>query len=307
MFFVVVNVEQKVDKMKNNKLMKKIGIFSIFAVLFLFVSCKHQTANNEPPEEASLIVAVTIVPQETFVNAVCGDLVEVVTMVPPGNSPANYEPTPEQMVKFSDASVYFSIGVPTEAVNILPSAEAVKVVSLQKSVSKVYPDRKFDNGVRDPHIWLSPKRVEVIINTIASEMSALDPEHQQIYMDNAKEYVNRLQEIDLTLTEIFAELENNKFMVYHPSFGYLASDYGLEMYTLEFDGKEATAKQLQSMIDLAREENIKVLFYQAEIDSSQSQAFAEEIGGQTIQLSPLAPNYIENLESMALRLAEGIS
>lgn len=240
--------------MKNYKLMKKIGILSIFAVLFLFVSCKDQTANNEAAEEGALIVAVTIVPQETFVKAVCGDLVEVVTMVPPGNSPANYEPTPEQMVKFSNASVYFSIGVPTEAVNILPSAKAVKVVSLEETVSEVYPDRKFDNGVRDPHIWLSPKRVEVIINEIASEMSALDPEHHQIYMDNAKEYINRLDELDSTLSELFSELENNKFMVYHPSFGYLASDYGLEMYTLEFDGKEATAKQLQSMIDLAKRE-----------------------------------------------------
>jgi zinc transport system substrate-binding protein len=41
------------------------------------------------------------------------------------------------------------------------------------------------------------------------------------------------------------------------------------------------------MIDLAREENIRAIFYQEEIDSSQSEAFAEELGGQTVQLAPL--------------------
>ncbi|HWQ51305.1 MAG TPA: zinc ABC transporter substrate-binding protein, partial [Terriglobales bacterium] len=40
------------------------------------------------------VVAVTIVPEATFVKAVCGDAVEVVTLVPPGYSPENYEPTP---------------------------------------------------------------------------------------------------------------------------------------------------------------------------------------------------------------------
>jgi hypothetical protein len=33
------------------------------------------------------------------------------------------------------------------------------------------------------------------------------------------------------------------------------------MYSLEEEGKEATAQQLQEMIDLAKSENIKVIFY----------------------------------------------
>jgi zinc transport system substrate-binding protein len=76
------------------------------------------------------------------------------------------------------------------------------------------------------------------------------------------------------------------------------------MYALEEEGKEATAEHLQDMIDLAKAENIKVIFYQEEIDSSQSKAFAEEIGGKTIQLSPLAADYIENLKNMAELMAE---
>jgi zinc transport system substrate-binding protein len=61
------------------------------------------------------------------------------------------------------------------------------------------------------------------------------------------------------------------------------------MYALEEEGKEATVSHLEEMIDLAKEEQIKVIFYQAEIDSSQSQAFAEELGGETMELSPCHP------------------
>ena len=252
------------------------------------------------------IIAVTIVPEQTFAEAVCGDLAEVITMVPPGNSPGNYEPTAQEMEKFSDASLYFSIGVPTEAANILPNVGDVKVVSLQDKVAEVYPERTFESGDRDPHIWLSPKRAKVMVETIAQEMSELDEANKETYEKNAKAYIEQLDALDDQITSALTDVQSKNFIVYHPAFGYFADDYGLTMYALEKDGKEATAQHLQDMVDLAKKENIKVIFYQEEIDSSQSAAFAEEIGGKTMQLSPLAANYIESLKSMADLMAENM-
>jgi zinc transport system substrate-binding protein len=99
-------------------------------------------------------------------------------------------------------------------------------------------------------------------------------------------------------------VKNKQFVVYHPAFGYFADDYGLTMVALEEEGKEATPQHLQDVIDFAKSENIKVIFYQAEIDSSQSAAFAEELGGKTMELSPLSGDYIENLKAMAGLMAE---
>lgn len=250
------------------------------------------------------IIAVTIVPEQTFVKAVCGNLAEVITMVPPGNSPENYEPTPEEMKKFSKASLYFSIGVPTEKANILPNVGNVKVISLQEKVAAVYSERKFESGERDPHIWLSPKRVKVMIKTIAQELSTMDAANKTTYEKNADAYIKQLDEVDKDISSALKNVKNKKFIVFHPAFGYLAEDYGLTMYSLEEDGKEATPQHLQEMIDLAKKEKIKVIFYQEEIDSSQSKAFAEEIGGKTIQLAPLAADYIGNLKKMAQTMAE---
>ncbi len=76
------------------------------------------------------------------------------------------------------------------------------------------------------------------------------------------------------------------------------------MVSLEEEGKEATIQSLQKAIDFAKRENIKVIFYQEEIDSKQSHVFAEEIGGKADMVAPLAPNYIENLEKTVKVFAE---
>ena len=288
--------------------MKKVIRNVVGGVMILSAMCLFG-CSNEVKEEAvkeKPIIAVSIVPEQTFVEAVCGDLVDIVTLVPSGSSPENYEPTAQEMEKFSDASLYFSIGVPTEEANILPNVGDVKVISLQDEVAAAYDDRTFESGERDPHIWLSPKRVKVMVEAIEREMIALDPDNTETYEQNATDYLAKLDGLDQDIKDALEGVESKSFVVYHPAFGYIADDYGLTMYALEEDGKEATAQHLQDMIDLAKEQNIKVIFYQEEIDSSQSESFAEEIGGKTIQLSPLAADYIDNLENMAKTMAEAM-
>jgi zinc transport system substrate-binding protein len=209
------------------------------------------------------------------------------------------------MQRLEQASLYFSIGVPVESAYILSNIkDTVKVVALADEVAAVYPDRAFEADGRDPHIWLSPKRVKVMISSIAREMSALDPTNAAVYEQNANAYLAQLDDLDTQLKTTFGNLKVKKFVVFHPAFGYLADDYSLTMYALEEEGKEATAQHMQEVIDLAKSENIKAIFYQSEIDSRQSAAFAEEIGGKTIQLEPLAADYINNLKKMANLIAE---
>lgn len=262
-------------------------------------------ASAESNGSPALTVAVTIVPEKAFVEAVAGDLAEIVVMVPPGNSPGNYEPTPLEMETFSTAQVYFTIGVPTEATNILPQAEetGVTTVDLASIVAEQYPERMFSDDSRDPHIWLSPKRAIVMVNAIADELSALDPDNASVYAENAAAYVGQLTELDEYMAAAFDSMTKKEFIVYHPAYGYIADDYGLTMYALQEDGKDATAQALAEMVDLAKAEGITTIFSQAEIDSQQPDAFAEEIGGKKEFLDPLAEDYIDNLKSMADAIA----
>lgn len=286
------------------KLTKFSGLLLALILCFAMLAGCGKISGKAQDEKP--VVAVSIVPEETFVKAVCGDLVSTVVMVPPGHSPENYEPEPMQMERFSDADIYFSIGVPTEAANILPSVSAhTRIVSLADAAAEMYDELQI-GADRDPHVWLSPKRAIIMVETIAREISALDSANASVYAANAESYIAELETVDLEIKAALEGVANRKFVVFHPAFGYLADDYGLEMFALEEEGKEATAEHLQEMIDLAKAEDIKVIFYQAETDSSQSVAYAEEIGGEAAMLAPLSGDYINNLRTMAKTMAEAM-
>jgi len=239
------------------------------------------------------------------VEAVAGDLVDVVVMIPPGYSPENYAPTPRLLQDFSRASLYFTIGVPTESVNILPKAlglnENVEIIPLQGEVGQVYPMlREGDaDGPADPHIWLSPKRVKVMIAAIERELGKLDPAHADTYRKNAEGYTAKLDQLDADIREALGGMENKTVIVYHPAFAYFAEEYGLKVIALEKEGKAATAQDFQNALDTAKEEGIKVIFYQEEFDSRQAETFAAEIGGEAVKVAPLASDYIDNLKKTA--------
>lgn len=277
----------------------------ITAVCLMFASGCNEGKEAASKESGKMVAAVTIVPERAFAEAVCGDLAEVVVMVPPGYSPENYEPTPKQTEEFSKAAVYFAIGVPAEE-RILSGdggIKGMKIVKLQDEVAKAYPDREIAPGERDPHIWLSPKRAKIMVEAIAREMGLIDGKNKERYMENAAKYIDELNKLDEEIKAALGGLKNRKFIVFHPAFGYFADDYGLEMHALEQEGKEATPRRLQEMVDFAKKEGIKAVFYQQEIDSKQSRAFAEEIGGRTILLDPLSPDYIGNIKRTAEALA----
>jgi len=267
-------------------------------------------------EDAALIVAVGIVPEATFVEAVAGDLADIVTLVPPGNSPANYQPTTTEMQQLSDAAVYFTLQMPTERANILPSVTDfnadLTIVDLREAILEVYPLRNTsgeaitttENQTVDPHVWLSPKNAIVMVQTIADELSVIDPANQETYQANAATYIAKLEALDSDIQEKTAALSNKSFIIYHAAYGYFADDYGLTMVAIEIEGKQATAAELQQVIDFAREQSITTVFYQAEFDDNQAATVAEEIGGTVAQAAPLSPDYIQGLEDFVRALAQ---
>ncbi|MFO7815602.1 MAG: zinc ABC transporter substrate-binding protein [Halanaerobiales bacterium] len=275
-------------------------IFAVILLIFAVIT----TPKIVKAEEVT--TAVTILPQKQFIEAVTGGSAEIAVMIPPGYSPGNYAPRPSELTKFSDADIYFSIGVPADIQNILPKVKQfnqnIKIVRLAEKVAKKYEDKTYPNGSRDPHIWLSPKRVIYIVQIIRDELIELNPAKEELYKKNTKQYIEKVKEVNQKIEKIISEKENKYLLVYHPSFGYFADQYNLNMVAIEEGGKEATAKHLQEIIDFAKKNNIKKIFHQAEIDSRQTQALSEEIGAELIELDPLAEDYLDNLIKMANKI-----
>lgn len=278
--------------------MKK--FFALFFIMAVFLSTFSGCAVPQNAEKP--VIAVSIIPESTFVKAVVGEKFDVVTLIPSGASPETYEPTPKEITALYNAKVYFSIGVPSE-VGILKNVQKdTLLVPLHEKTAEKYPDLTLDGG-RDPHIWLCPERAKFMVSIIADTISEADPENAEFYRQNAQNYINEIEKEILAAKTILENAETRDFMVFHPSFQYYANYFGLNMYALEQHGKEATAKDLAQMVDFAKARKIKAVFYQAEATSKQAKTFADEIGGKAVMLEPLSANYAENLSKMAKEIA----
>lgn len=251
-----------------------------------------------------LTIAVSIAPEMEFVQEVAGEHAKILCVIPEGGSPASYSPSPKALLQLREADLYFTIGVASEERNILGQLpKSLRVVPLHEAAAAVYPDLMLGES-RDPHVWLSPKRVMLMVQKIAEEAAALDPEHKTEYEQNAQNYIVKLQAADKEIRQIFANSTQKMFMSFHPALGYFADEYGLTMYALEKYGREASAKYLQKCVDIAKKNKVKAIFYQKEIASRQVEAFAHEIGGKAVMINPLAKNYLENLCSLAKTMQE---
>lgn len=303
--------DKKENKLiRENHLKKTIIILMITLSLILNVSC----ANTENPGSEKIIIAVGIVPEAAFVEKVAGELVDVVTLIPPGNSPANYQPSAKEMEKLSDAKIYFTMKMPTEEANILPKVtdfnRNIIIVDLRSAAEKKYPliessdkDHEATDGV-DPHLWLSPRRTIVMVQEIADRLSDIDMKNSEIYQRNAAEYIKEIEALDMQINEIVSKMDNRTFLIYHGSYGYFADDYGLTMIAIEIAGKKATAFEMQQVIDLAKQNDIRKIFYQEEFDDLQAKTVASEIGGAVVKAAPLSYDYIDSLLEFSKALNE---
>ena len=256
--------------------------------------------SEEEAAEETITVFTSILPQEYFVQRIGGNRVNVQALVPPGRSPATYEPSPRQLAALSRAKLFFRIGVPFENVflpKIESSTEDLRVVDTRKGITL--------RG-QDPHIWLSPKLVRIQARTIAGALTDLDPQGKDLYETNLAAFEADLDALDARLAEALAPVRGKTLMVFHPAWGYFADAYGLNQQAIELEGKEPGGKQLVRMVEMARANNVRVIFVQPQFDMGSAEHVAREIGGAVLPMDPLAREYIDNLETVAAEIHQAL-
>ena len=265
--------------------------------------------------EDAIQVTVSIPPQKYFVERIGGDRVRVEVMVGRGESPATYEPKPSQLRALSSSAVYFRIGVPFEDAwvsRLGPLMEGGEIVNVAEGQADLVVHHAHGHGHeagaheegRDPHTWLSPRLAAGQAAAVCRALCRVDPDHAGFYEANLAALEAEIAALDQELAERLAGLAGRRFLVFHPSWGYFARDYGLEQVAMEVGGQEPSAQELAALVSRAEAEGIRVVFVQPEFDTSKAETLAASLGGRVIRVSPLAEDWAENLRRMAAALPE---
>jgi zinc transport system substrate-binding protein len=286
-------------------------------------------------------VVVSIAPHAYLVERIGGDHVQVTTLVQPGESPATYQPSDQQVSEVMKSQVFFRTGVPFEKGKwleaILHSGKAISIVDLREGITlrefkneetgleergsfekierhgegEVHDeidehhdcDHGHDHEGADPHIWLSPSLLKIQAQTMARALKDMYPERSRVYQTRLTDLISDLDQVDTELRQLLAPFKGKSIYVYHPAWGYFCDAYGLKQVAIEHEGKEPSDQELTAIHKRIKAEGGRVIFVQPQISGESAKAAAGSMGVEIQILDPLSKDVIENLRSIGRAIA----
>lgn len=156
-----------------------------------------------------------------------------------------------------------------------------------------------DHTGLDPHIWTAPALVKIQAQTILKALQLAAPQYKNEFEANYNAFIAQIDALDQELKQMLAGKSGMQFMVFHPSWGYFAQEYGLKQVPIEIEGKNPKPAQLKELIKHAKEDGIRVIFVQPQFSTKNAKTVASEIGGQVAYADPLAEDWMNNLRMIA--------
>lgn len=274
--------------------------FAFFLVLFAASFCAAAPR---------LTVSVTLAPYAKMVRKIAGDSVDVVVLVPKNANPHTFEPKPEILKEFSRVTLYLGdgsgldnawrprfLGVNPD-VRIADVSKGVDFLGEAHSHSEGEHSAHDSHGELDPHLWNSPRTAIIVASNICEALVLADTLHAGFYRTNLEKFSAELSAIDVRFTEALRNVpeERRTFIVFHPSYGYLARDYGLKQIAVEMNGKEPKPRDMRNLILLAKRNRVKTVFVQPQFSRRAAESLSAEIRANIVSIDPLAFDFDEEL------------
>jgi zinc transport system substrate-binding protein len=265
----------------------------------LVAGCEQRTQSAKP-----LIVA-TFYPLYEFARHVAGDRATVVSLVPPGVEPHDWEPSPQQIVDVQKARVFVYNGAGFEpwAQKLLRDVRDGDLLSVDTSKGLpllAAPAGDHDHAARpaatstpemalDPHVWLDPVLAQSQVDAILAALVQADPANRAAYEDNARAYRTKLAELHDRFQAGLRDCPRRDIVVSHASFGYLARRYGLTQVALMglAPESEPSPAELVAIAKVARRRGVTVIFFETLVSPRLAETLAREIGARTLVLDPI--------------------
>ena len=300
-----------------NKYSFKFGVIVLSLVL---IACSGGSVDAGCPEidgrEINVVATTPMIGE--FVSNVGGDNINLTVLMPPEADPHSYEPAPQDAGTIADADLVFYTGLmyePSPLVELLEISvcgsealaevgESVFPIEFKEGGHDDHDDHGekghddhddhgghegHGHGAYDPHFWFDPNRVVYASEFIESKLIELDPSNAASYQAAGDTYATELSSLTGQVSQLIGSIpsQNRKLITTHESLGYLEAKFGLEVLSTiipDLDSSnEITPAQLVGVIDVIEDNNVKVIFIEAEAPSVYAETIVAETGIKAVK------------------------
>ena len=301
--------------MKNKPIFK----FGVLALSLVLIACSGGSTDAGCPEiDGRQINVVATTPMiGEFVNQVGGENINLTILMPPEADPHTYEPAPQDAGKIADADLVFYTGLMYEPAALIELLEnsvcgAEALAEVGESVFPIefkegghdeeghddHDEEGHDDhdgheghghGAYDPHFWFDPNRVVYAAEFIESKLVEFDSSNAANYEAAGDAYTKELNGLTGQVSQLIGSIpsQNRKLITTHESLGYLEAKFGLEVLSTiipDLDSSnEITPSQLVGVIDVIEDNNVKVIFIEAEAPSVYAETIVAETGIKAVE------------------------
>jgi manganese/iron transport system substrate-binding protein len=267
-------------------------------------------------------VVTTFTVLADMASNVAGDVADVVSITKPGAEIHGYEPTPQDIVRASDADLILWNGMNLELwfEQFFSNMDDVPSATLTDGIDPISISGGSYEGKPNPHAWMSLKNALIYIDNIVIAFSEQDPDNAVIYAANAEAYKDELRSTIEPLRAAIAEIpEENRWLVTcEGAFSYLARDFGMkELYLWPMNADQmGTPQQVRAVIDGVNDNDIPVVFCESTVNTAPAEQVARETGvtyGGILYVDSLSepdgpvPTYLDLLNVTSRTVAVGLT
>jgi zinc/manganese transport system substrate-binding protein len=307
---------------------------TITSSLLAFATLAVAMAQSPAPKAEKLNIVTSFLPVQSHTLAIAGDHANVKQLLAKDTGPHDFQLTPADVKKLSDADLLIINGAGIEewlgelikksgnknlvvvdtsnGINLVESPEEIEI---GHSHSHAH-DHDHGDGA-NPHIWLDPVIAKKQAANIVAALQKADPANASAYADNGKAYEAKLAALDSDYRTTLAPLPNKNLVTFHDAFPYLAARYKLNYVGAisEFPEKDPSPKQLAALVDKIRSLKVGVLFAEEGYAPGLLKKIAAQTGAKVSELDTLEVGqgtptaYLDrmgtNLDSLRKAFAKG--
>ncbi|GIN94992.1 adhesin [Siminovitchia terrae] len=142
---------------------------------------------------------------------------------------------------------------------------------------------------QDPHVWLDPIHAIKMAENIKEALSEAMPSAKDEFEQNFQDLKQKLEQLDVDLSEVIEATEHKDLLVSHASYGYWEHRYGIHQISITglSPENEPSQKHLQNIIETAKKHNIHFIIYDQVPSAKVVNTVQKETGTKPITLHNL--------------------